>query len=324
MAYETASATGVNDLLDKLRIFALANGFTVDYSGNRTNPGGASQGNGLNALALSKGGLSWVLYHDTTGGSTSDPTPRVRAYTYTGAWTAANGTDAQAGQTTIVAANNLGGPYTAYHFFTDTARNYLHAAVEVVPGRFTHFGIGRLNETGTTSAVPYAFGLSWNFSVGQTESPTSPFHGVPWDCYGQNAARPGTVFRCNSDGVSPRNYEMRYTSAAAIEGAGGFRIASATAGQSCLTEQLIRLAPSALTGRAVLAPAIVLAERTQDVYSIIGTPHDIRIVRIDNMVPGQVITIGADSWKCFPIARKNGGTGVESSGVYGYAYRVVA
>jgi hypothetical protein len=48
-----------------------------------------------------------------------------------------------------------------------------------------------------------------------------------------------------------------------------------------------------------------------------------RLVRIDNLTPGDVMTIGSDQWKCFPVIRKNGGPGLETSLNWGYAYRVV-
>ena len=74
MSYETGTATDPNNLLDKLRIFALANGWTVDYSGGRTNVGGSLQAGSNNVIAMNKGGLYVVLYQDTSSNSTQSST----------------------------------------------------------------------------------------------------------------------------------------------------------------------------------------------------------------------------------------------------------
>lgn len=325
MAYETGTASSPNDLLDKMRIFALANGFTVDYWGVRTNVGGGSQGNGLNALALNKGGLYWVLYHDTTAISVSDPTPRIRGYTYPGPWVSTNGTDAQTNKTNDIVSNNLTA-FLAYHFFTDSAQNYLHAVFEVVAGRFSHLGIGRMNKSGGGSVVPYAHGLWWNFTTtGGQINWASGFHGIPFDAYVPSAARAGTVFRADSDGVTPRNYAMRFTNSSNFDGLGGFTITAGSFNAMEFGGLLGQIAPSALTGRAPLIPLIVLATRTvsPQVVSIVGVPPDMRGLRIDNITDGQVITVGSDQWKCFPLIRKNGPSGVENSANFGFAYRVV-
>lgn len=325
MAYETGSASSVNDLLDKLRIFALAAGWTVDYWGNRTNAGGASQGNGLNALAINKGGHHFVLYHDTSSSSTSDPTPRIRSYSYVGPWVSASGSDLQAVRSTTVSANNVPLPGVAYHFFTDSARAYLHAVVEITPGRFTHFGLGVLEKVGGGSECPYVYGLRWNFSASAINSATSAQHALPWDNDCGSSSLPAVAFRADSDGVSPRFYEMKQDSSdTTMTGGGGFRSNNSGSGYAHLGRELMRHAPSALTGRAVLVPAIVLAERSAGVSSLVGTPPDLRLVRIDNVAQGAVMTIGADEWKTFPVIRKNGPTGTENSAGYGYAFRVVA
>lgn len=79
-----------------------------------------------------------------------------------------------------------------------------------------------------------------------------------------------------------------------------------------------------LTGRAILIPLIVSVARASDtLQSIVGSPFDLRAMRLDALQPGEIVTIGADQWRTFPVIRKNGAIGIESSGVYGYAYRVV-
>lgn len=321
MAYETASANDPDDLLDKLRVFAAANGWTIDYSGERLAAGGAADGSGLDMLALHKGSAFFVLYHDNSSSTTTNPTPRIRAYTYPGPWVAANGFAAQVGLTAIIGANNVPGTYVAYHFFTDSAQTYLHAAIEVTSGRFSHFGIGTMDKAGVGDIIPYAFGLAWNWSTTYINSAGSQYHGIPWDSFGTLPSYAGTVLRANSDGVSPRNFELRGSGGSSERAHGGWR-SNTDAGKPCL-QRLVNIGPSDLSGRAPLLPLIALVERSSDVYSFAGTVPDMRLVRMDNLAPGDVMTIGADDWKVFPIVRKNGTVGIENSDAWGYAYKVV-
>lgn len=323
MAYETASATGPNDLLDKLRAFALANGWTIDYHGPRTNAGGASQGNGLNALAVTKAGCSWVLYHSSAGDSNL-PGPRIALYTYPGPWVASAGTDAQANLSPIPFCTNMGGPYVGYHFFTDSTRAYLHVAVEVAAGRFSHFHLGHFDRVAASGVAAYATALVWDMRSSEINNQNSGYHNVPWDGnsnFSVNVA--GGAIRADSDGTVPRYLRLNESaSSAAVEARGGFRASIVGSfGHGILG--LMR--PSAITGRAILVPCLVTVSRSgnENLQSILGTPYDLRLVRIDNLAPGEVMTIGSDQWKTFPIVRKNGPLGMENSANYGYAYRVV-
>lgn len=322
MAYETASANDPNDLIDKLRIFALANGWTVDYNGGRTNPGGGLQAGSNNAVAMHKDGLYVVFYQDTSSNSTANPTPRVANYTYPGPWVSGNGTDAQANKTLTTTANSMSGPYTAYHFFADPARNYLHCAVEVVSGRFTHFHVGTLDKAGGGQAVAYNCALRWNFTTAPNyiNIIASQQHGVPFDDANSGAASwTGTAVRVDSDGVTPRNQQM-YDSDT-TQAKGGFTVAG---GQRLMSYMARLVGASTITGRSPLLPLIVMSSRTSGVYSVVGSPFDLRLIRMDNLAAGEVLTIGSDSWKCFPIIRRNGAAGVENSDLYGYAYRVIS
>lgn len=304
MAYETGTASGVNDLLDKLRVFALANGWAVDFNGARTDALG-------NAVLLNKAGLHVAFLSDTvTAGTTGNPPNYVQTYTYPGPYVGATSNVAQAGKTATLPTNRLVGPFTAYHFVGGAA--YLHVIVEVVPGRFAHFGAGALDKAGGGQAVAYNYGLSWQFDSIFTNNIFNN-HAIPFDSH--NGVSIGAALRADSDGIAPRNFLMQNSGSS--RAVGGFLYQAFG-----LAQHMTRVGPSALTGRATLAPAIVMVERTPGVFSMAGSAPDFRFVRIDNIAPGDVLTIGAAQWKCFPIIRKNGPAGVENSGVYGYAYRI--
>lgn len=304
MAYETGTASGVNDLLDKLRLFAIAQGWSVDYNSTRTDGLG-------NALLLNKSGIFVAFLTDiVTAGNSSNPANYVQTYTYPGPYVGATSNVAQAGKTQTMTTNRLAGPYTAYHFVGGAS--YLHAIVETVPGRFAHFGVGTLDKAGGGDPIPYSYGTSWNADPIFTNSIFSG-HSIPFDS--NNGSQPGGALRADSDGISPRNFVL--SNSGSTRAVGGFLFTSFG-----LAHHMMRVGPSALTGRAILAPAIVMIERTPGVFSVAGAPPDFRFVRLDNITPGDVLTIGSDQWKCFPIVRKNGPAGVENSSVYGYAYRI--
>jgi len=304
MAYETGTASGVNDLLDKLRLFALANGWTVDNYNTRSD--GLGQ-----ALLMNKSGLFVAILSDTVStGNSSSPPNFMQTYTYPGPYVGATPNIAQAGKTNTSTTDRLAGPFTAYHFVAGAA--YLHAIVEVVPGRFAHFGVGALDKAGGGTPCAYSYGTNWNFDPLYTNSIVAG-HAIPFES--NNGSQPGGNVRADSDGITPRNFEIR--NSGSTRAVGGFLYTNFG-----LAQHMMRVGPSALTGRATLAPAIIMIERTPGVFSFAGSVPDFRFVRIDNMAAGDVLTIGADQWKCFPIVRKNGPAGVENSGAYGYAYLI--
>lgn len=90
---------------------------------------------------------------------------------------------------------------------------------------------------------------------------------------------------------------------------------------------LIQALPSLFNESEVLLPLWVTMERASGLYTPVAVMRHARQMRIDNITPGDIITYGADQWKCFPIYSKNtiqrGGanwtTGAYHSGTVGVA-----
>lgn len=330
MPYETGTATDVNDLLSKLRVFALLQGWTVDFNGARTDHTGQ-------AVLLNKGGMRCGFFTRTNNSAQSgDPAPYMGPALYPGPYNSGQAAHAQTGISYFAYANNLPGPFVAYHFFAGNNRageSYLHAVVEVTAGSFRHFGIGTLNRVGTVTNGSYAYGNRWNWQNGVLNDYTSSLHQVPWDARESSAngfnsdsglASRGTIIRADGDAISPR-YCVLSASGSGLNAnsAQGYAVGIARE-QSTLNNNLIASAPSALTGRALLLPLFVSIIRPGGLYSPLGAPPDIRAVNMTNITPGAAVTLGPDTWRVFPIMRKNAQAGQESSGVWGYAYRVAA
>ena len=92
---------------------------------------------------------------------------------------------------------------------------------------------------------------------------------------------------------------------------------------------LLMQLPNLYNNANVLLPIKPVALRSSGGVTIIANPKNARYLRIDNVVPGEIITFGAERWKCYPFYRKdstvrNGvvwNIGASHSGTFGYAIR---
>lgn len=323
MPYETGTATNLQDLLNKLGTFAGANGWTIHFSGARTGGAGSSG----HALILSRGVVQGILRSNNSAGSTSDPGPYLEALLWSGAYTAAS-TETQPDRSGATNANWMTGPYVAYHFFASALaapRPYLHVALEVQSGIFRHFGIGQLRQFGAFTNGAYVFNTNQSFASTQILNADNGAHSWPFEGGNSAANVQNSIVRADFGGVSPRYCQSNTSSDAVGRLWCGWRTASLYGSFNSLALS----APSGFTGRSPLFPHLcfVQADTVDNLRHPVGFPDDFRFIRIDNFAPGDTITLGADTWRVFPVVRKNpavvGPTGVQNSWFYGYAYRQV-
>lgn len=93
-------------------------------------------------------------------------------------------------------------------------------------------------------------------------------------------------------------------------------------------DPLIRILPNAWNSEAVLVPIRAYQWRASRKISLIADLEYARHVRMDNLEPGEVVTLGSEKWKVFPWYRKdsanrNGGYNVRHSGTFGWAIRYI-
>lgn len=99
-------------------------------------------------------------------------------------------------------------------------------------------------------------------------------------------------------------------------------------GQSHLAGLLMAL-PSRFNESEVLLPIYARMYRTDGTATIVASLRHARMMRIDNVTPGDIITYGTDQWKAIPlhaksVVERNGITwniGAEHSGTWGVAIR---
>lgn len=319
MAYQTGSASTPSNLLDTIRLFALANSWTVNYWGadTQTNISPAHQATSLLCLTSPAGGYFMYMAYDSTG---DIYTSGATGYSATGrnqqpGHPSGGAVDINSRSTTGWAQTNLLlGPFAAYYLFGGAS--YIHTVVEVVTNRFMHFHIGTLEKAGNYEGGEYFTNTYWSDQTNQRHDPNSPYHTFPFDGYAHYGDR-GCHVRCDVDGAVNRWVNFYGGSSSSNYAQGFLRYNS-------LIQTLMNRSPNTFNGLSTLHPSIVTGPRPLGGSAIYGTVKDLRPVNITYLEPKQILTIGGDDWMIFPITRKGSGTLYEIvSGVYGIAYRKV-
>lgn len=300
MAFQTGTSSGPSDLVTLLATFAGANGWTV---GNTSDGFKVFRNTTLGINFSVAWGASDIYIRGCTG------------YSSGSAWTA------QPGISSIISqCNQLTGPFKTYYFFG--TGQYLHVVIETTTNIFKHFVMGLLNKNSTFTGGEYYDASFHNIAAGDTNYPNSSYHRYLFD--GSNNASNTTTsgsVRVAADGYTWRPYRDA-SSVTTDHVKGCVRTAYS------LTGSLFNCSINSFNQRTTLVPILLSAGRPSSLYSLVGSPPDIRQVKMDNLNPGQIITLGTDEWYVFPHIQKtasvnNYNSSVVSSGMYGYAYKKV-
>ena len=299
MAYQTGNATGVVDLLDKLKIFVEANGWTtnrhdVQGSGRRlqiqkssdlffnfralvseARPSGAGGGSAVHGIAFN--------------GSTE----------YDGAndWFNQVGAPQDSGGRKVAGVTSLTGSIPAYHFFAiDDA---VYCWIEYTAGRYQWFGFGGVNKIGTWTGRNFFFGYS-NCAAQAVSTPICPLMGDSF-----------------IGGTSPIGYVIVH-----CDGYTGWRAAGASSGSSgnlagSRVFDVLRLysgqlesTPNNFNSLSVILPVSLLVYRDANNNTLspstpIGYLPELHYINIKHLVPGAEYTLGGDTYRVFPFSFKS-------------------
>lgn len=304
--YSSGTAAGPKTVLQALATFAASAGFTVDN--NAAFAGGWW-------LAVHKGSCYLNFVADA-----ADTT--ITMYGATG-FSGASAPSAQAQSSTASICNSGAGPYTGYHFFSTTGSpNYLHCVIEKTAGLFAQFHAGQLAAIGGAAPCIYLQATNWSYtgSNGSWWDGGNSFGNfMPWSggYAGQNkigVTVDGTFrwFQQINGGISP---------ARTI----GWPLQQGPSNLSAAVNALAR-SPNTFNGLSVLIPIYTWVERAAgNVYAYIGDTPDSRVLNMNNLNPKDEITIGADTWKVFPMISNSkilNTTGAPpSSNYYAMAFR---
>lgn len=297
MAFQTGTSSGPSDLVTLLSTFATANGWTVS---NTSDSFKVFRSTALNIYFS----VSWDASNINLRGCTG--------YDSGANWTS------QPGVAPVSATcNQLTGPFKAYYFFG--TNQYMHVVIETTTNIFKHVVFGTLNKNSTYTGGEYYDASFHATGINDNNYPESTNHRYLFDGCSNNTDK--ARLRVVADGYDWRPYQS--ATVVATNHVKGCVRASST-----ITGAVASYSINAFNQRTTLVPIVLAVGRPSSLYSLIGSPPDIRQVKMDNLNPGQVITLGTDEWYVFPHIQKTStinvpSSSVPSSGMYGYAYKKV-
>lgn len=354
MGFQAGTATNVNDLLDQLRIFAVAQGWTIDRF-IQTDSGGAN--NGADDM--------WLQLHSLQGGfhnliSTVEnddvntsiyPKPWIRGFGATGVNLLSNLFSAQPGsswssngdtndsvsalgaQEATFTTDALKGPFTGYNFFGNS--QYLHCVVEITPGEYAHFGVGTTDKKGTWDGGEYGFGVSWKYTLSEIAADSSNAYDIDHHYFMGYRGTGSSNGRNGCSGYNKIDLNSRTDDWARME------TITPTSSRSIVTSNASPInndrglyqiqrncPPNRINGVAPLDPFILtVAVRDEGTYICQQVP-DMRFVNIETLTPGQSIFYGSDEFIVFPYKKKGAVVDLQQQGELnswnmGVAYRKV-
>jgi hypothetical protein len=319
MAYQTGSSSGPTQLLDALRIFAVANG----WKELRWSASGTGQ-----QLSLQRAD-QFVHLRSAVNEPLRPGYGAVSGIFLVGAdgFDAAQGWDNQPGMTRNT--NNrveacglyrVTSPCT-YHLLSSEPPAQLTLVAEVAPGVFHHLAFGLLIKHGGYPGGAFVCGafMSADYTYDHSNDYLFAYRqdhhcGLPFNDFklhggafvrGKVDSHDGWFSVCHSNPATGKRVKGIW-----VDGTGSPR------------ESLARYwwthAPNTLNGVAPLLPFYVFVERPDGYFSPFGyTPH-LRYMNIQHYTAAEPFAIGREEWMVFPGHSKNG-----KSGVHGYAVRLV-
>lgn len=320
MAYETGTSSSVVDLLDKFRLFAIAQGWTA----NRW----ATVGSGRE-LCIQKGAAyfnfrAWNNETMLVNGSSSSSKYGITlngsdGYSGAAAWDRQPGYPVRGSTSGGDQAHVLfplvitTGPFPAYHFFAPDSKT-LFAEVEISTGIFLRFGCGSLDLFNPAAPGGGRFCYSTGGSHVTNSTATSSWLGA--DADSSSYAMEMVPFRGADYSSSNSGYSFGSMVRAAFGSfdnwAGSGRTVTTSGLQmACqgggVHDKVLRdYSPNPLNGIGLLLPNVVSLNIGDEFLSPIGVIPGMRFMDMTNYLPGDEFTIGSDTWKVFPWYAKGG------------------
>ena len=340
MARETGTASSLEDLVEKLKIFAAGlatTPWTVDDWDPTNNRLTIHRGSCYVSFRWANSGyqlgiyqsLGWTtsqdahLHPDDSGnGQTSTPITTGRRVNLT---TGAGGTDAGSANA---------GPYTSYDFFaSEGATPTIYVKVETVNNLFRHFGFGHLVKYNDFTGGEFAFGHYHNPAGGSgVADPKSIYHNFLLDGFGNNVADQATMHLEGFPGQAVGGkWGVFYNTHTSIgnDRAGVARLQLFGGARSGLYGYALGwIRASQSNAHKLLIPIGVLLRSTAaapHTWRWLGEMPDIALINMHFYAPGDEIVVGGtDTYVVYPWVRKQKivASSAEESWNAGVAYRV--
>ena len=320
MAYQTNTATDIDDLLDQLRAFAITLGWTIDnwspmFEASRT-------GQWLSMHHADAG------YFTLAGWTPNSGDPYIYGIGHT-SFSGLNSYFDQPGSShtqwsVYSISNTMPSPLTSYHFFGTT--QYLHVVVETTGGVYKHIALGKLNKFGSYTGGEYMQMVYWDQGTTAINTPTNQIHNLLFDGSHSGSYTGSTIGAgfVRADIDSRTNNWMK--TGTIDQGTDARMYGSVRSGW---LDRPFSRTPSTFNAVTPLLPIMASGERVGDnKYSPLGFAPDLRYVSMRFFNPGDLLTLGGEDWLIFPGIQKTSTWGASpsstpSSGDYGYAYKKV-
>ena len=242
--------------------------------------------------------------------------------------------------------NQMGsGPFLAHYLFAPSNGAYVHAVIQCAARKWRHIWFGAMNKFASFAGGAYSWGHYWEQStgtVGAIHTPYSSRHACPANIsaaplgnrssggFRADGIRTGVTWFLAWNGSSTETVFGRPTGPTSnVHGT------TVTLGAGQVTgignsfgTTLWKMSPSVLSAYQPLVPLIVFAAHVFEGasrWAPIGQIPDIARVSMKYFSPAQELTIGAETWRVFPLVNSdtiNTVLNEEYSGYEGYAYRV--
>jgi hypothetical protein len=292
MAFQTGTASSFINLLDALRLFATANGWTQ----NQWTAVGADQW-----LSLQKGGI----YANFLAEADNTDLWIMGALGYSGsaAWNAQPATMSQQPRMSTSLQGAIAWP-VMYWFFQHSSPNSIEVVIRYQPTKYQWLMFGDITKYGTWIGGEYYAG-----AYSGRNSPTL----VAFDTQQGNAQAPVLFHTSGPAGGSQQRYRgsnlhaeidsnVWWSDAWNDVTSGNYVAAS----QHCWP--LVNRSLSAFNGLMTLTPLELYAQRPDSHYSPLGRVEHVRYANVLNHNAADIIDIGGQKWMLFPWLEKGGST----------------
>ncbi|WP_243041025.1 hypothetical protein [Dyella sedimenti] len=329
MAYQTGTSANADQLLDALRVFAVANGWTQ----LRWAPDGTGQ-----TLSLAKGGL-YVHLRSAVNERLS-----TRYNTITGIWLiGSTGFDAgkpwwdQPGSivnasyvsnTTSYRAEACGlfevGTANTYHLLSAATPELIMCVAEVSPGVYHHLAFGELTKFGSYGGGAFVSGAFGPDAYTYTYSGFNDYvfgydhdrhFGLPFNDYKYYGG--ANFVLAEVDGATDWHSVCKDWALTGKRAKALWERGTGTPRDS-LARYWWGHVPNTLNGVTPMLPFYLFVARPSGFFSPFGHTAHLRYLNITHYAPAEAFALGAEQWMAFPAHSKNG-----KSGVHGYAVRLI-
>jgi hypothetical protein len=323
MAYQTGTASSIEDLMQQLHDFAVSNGWTSDVM-STTNDWMAINNGSVYVQFRWDNSDAFACFHSRGFINTS---------TAPGNHTGDDGcglVDASAPYNASVSGGRRvygigNGPFTAYHFFTNGTTQYIHCVLEYTPGVFRHWSFGTIDKIGDWTGGEYcvAHGL-----VSTSLSGNNVLFSASSGTTAADANRCGSL---HIEGMPNQSGGMQWmlfstqSSAIGNDRAGNARITcpGSTLDYNPYLSAFGKMRANPLNGFLPIIPKPVFWRNTSPTpsqYLLLGFVPGMYMIQMANFNPGDEFTIGVDTFKVFPLIGKQTSSGSGSSLYCGVCY----